>query len=179
MEALLNYYEYPGTIFGKTVQDNTAEYKKTMQCDWITTISDVYQRYLKATVPFFYVFTKSCAVLFTYENSKKPMAVMNVTLRSMHNVFEKYGIQCNIVLKDMTETPLQSADSSNEQIASSQTGVDDFQAARSSQFIFDTQWYYFCINLFIVRRKSALRRSRTTACTSSPGKTCSDSLCLS
>ncbi len=110
-----------------------------VQSEWISTFLDLYQRYLRGETQFFYVFTKACVILFTY-SGEKPVAIMNTTMRSMRLTFEKYAIQCAVVLRDLTETPLQGSTDPAAQVSSSQT-CDDFMGTMSSQFVFDLQKY--------------------------------------
>jgi len=135
LENLLSYYEYPGIMLTKNEQNPDSDYKKSMQCEWILTISDVYNRFLRKNVPYFYVFNKTFCVLFTY--TENPIAIMNTSTRSMKLMFDKYLISGNIVLKDLSEIPLQNVEPnvSSLPVTFSQGAMEDFQGNMSSQYI--------------------------------------------
>ena len=102
-------------------------------------MQDVFNRYLRRLQSFFYVFTKACVVLFAYSPDGHPIAIMNVTLRSMKLILEKYDVQCKIVFKDKTEMALQYTDTNSIPAGNSQPLGDDWQGC-SSQIVFESQW---------------------------------------
>lgn len=125
LEGLLRYYEYSSVhVRNKSEQEELAK----ALAEWVQTISDVYYRYLYKKVPYFYVFTKVCTILFC--RAPRPVAVMNTTMRSMKVIFEKYSIHSDIVSKDMSVKSLQSPDA----VQAQSQAVDDFASQAFCEF---------------------------------------------